>query len=142
MSGRLWLRVPLVALAYIVLYLVAGSIIYPYIRDFYASGAVLTIPPLGIIVATQFLRGLIYIGALVPLLRTMAGRWLPAGIVGGFALAVLGGIGPLLLPVDEILPLNVRRIHMLEVGVSNLLLGVIAGFLLVARTRQAQRETG
>lgn len=40
---------------------------------------------------------------------------------------------PLLLPLNDILPPEVRGVHMLEIIGSNFIFGVIAAFLLVRR---------
>lgn len=137
---RLWLRVPLLALAYVVLYLVAGSLIYPLVKHYYAANSVVTIPHFGVILGTQLVRGLVYAAALLPLLRQMEGRRLHAGFVGGLALSVFGGIGPLLLPLDDVFPPEVRAVHMLEILGSNFLLGLIAAVLLVRRGPGAAPE--
>ncbi|HET8547573.1 MAG TPA: hypothetical protein VFL57_06210 [Bryobacteraceae bacterium] len=131
LNGRLWLRVPAIALAYVVLFFVAGSLALPFVRPYYASSQVLTIPPLMLLLGAEFLRGLVYVAALAPLLRRLESRRRQAALIAGLSLSVLGGIAPLLLPVDSILPPDVRRIHMLEIFGSNFTLGVIAGFLLV-----------
>lgn len=133
LAGQLWLRVPVVALTYIVLYFVAGSLILPFVRHFYRSSNLLVMPPLGVLLGVQFLRGLVYVAALAPLMRTMAGRRRHAALVAGLSLSVFGGIAPLLLPLDDILPADVRRVHMLEIFGSNFTLGVIGAFLLVRR---------
>jgi hypothetical protein len=143
LAPRLWLRLPAVALSYVVLYLTAGSLIYPFVRYFYMNNAVITVPAPGLVIGTQVVRGLIYASALIPLLRAMEGRRAHAALVAGLALSVLGGIAPLLLPVDDILPPEVRGVHMLEILGSNFLLGVISSFLLVRRmpgTRGAATE--
>jgi hypothetical protein len=138
LANGIWLRLPLVALSYIVLYLVAGSLILPFVRHFYMSSGLVDIPPLGVILATQVVRGLVYAVSLMPLLRRMEGRRRHAALLAGLALSVLGGIAPLLLPLDDILPPEVRAVHMLEIFCSNFLLGVIAAFLLVRRAPSAR----
>lgn len=133
LARSLWLRVPLLAVLYIVLYLTAGALIFPYIREFYATSSLLTIPSFGVIIGTQFVRGLIYAAALAPFLRAMEGRRLHAAVVAGLSLAILGGLAPLLLPVDDVFPMEIRRFHMAEIFMSNFLLGVAAAYLLVRR---------
>ena len=73
------------------------------------------------------------------MLRTMSGRCAQAAIVAGLALSILGGIASLLLPVDHLLPLAVRKVHMVEIFGSNFLFGVITAFLLVPRTAARRR---
>jgi hypothetical protein len=121
-----------------VLYLTAGILILPFVRHFYMSSGLVNMPTLGVILATQVVRGLVYAVSLMPLLRRMEGRRRHAALVAGLALSVLGGIAPLLLPLDDILPPEVRAVHMLEIFCSNFLLGVIAAFLLVRRAPSAR----
>ena len=139
LARRLWLRLPAVALSYMVLYLVAGSLIYPFVRHFYMTSGVVVIPSIGVILGVQFLRGLVYAAALLPLLRRMAGRRAHAALVAGLSLSVFGGIAPLLLPVDSILPPEVRAVHMIEILGSNFVLGVIGAWLLVRRPPSRRR---
>lgn len=139
LAGRLWLRVPVVALSYVVLFLVAGSLILPFVRYFYASSGLLGMPPLGVLLGVEFLRGLVYVAAMGPLMRRMAGHRRHAALVAGLSLAVFGGVAPLLLPLDEVLPPEVRGVHMLEIVSSNFMLGVIGAFLLVRRAPSSRR---
>jgi hypothetical protein len=134
---RLWLRVLVVALSYVVLYSIAGSLLLPFVRHFYVNTSAVTIPPPGVIVATQVVRGLVYAIALLPFFRAMEGRRLHAAFLAGLALAILGGIAPQRLPVDAILPPDVRAAHMLEIFGSNFLLGVVGALLLVRRNGSA-----
>jgi hypothetical protein len=130
---HLWLRIPAVALSYVVLYLTAGALIFPFVRHFYMSTGTVTVPSMGLVVGTQVVRGLIYDVALLPFFRQMNGRRAHAAFIAGLSLSVLGGISPLLLPVDDVLPPDVRAVHMLEILGSNFTLGVIGGWLLVRR---------
>jgi hypothetical protein len=133
LARRAWLRMPAVSLSYLVLYFVAGGLIYPFVKPFYDSNPLIVIPSFGVIVGVQILRGLVYAASIAPLMRRMAGRRGHAALVAGLALAVFGGIAPLLLPVDDILPPEVRAVHMIEILCSNFVLGVIGAFLLVRR---------
>jgi len=133
LARRVWLRMAAVSLSYLVLYFVAGGLIYPFVKPFYDSNSLIVIPSFGVIVSVQILRGLVYAASIAPLMRTMAGRRGHAALVAGLALAVFGGIAPLLLPVDDILPPEVRAVHMIEILCSNFMLGVIGALLLVRR---------
>jgi hypothetical protein len=55
-------------------------------------------------------------------------------LLAGLALPILGGISSLLLPIDDILPLEIRRVHIAEIFGSNFLFGVVIASLLVRRT--------
>ncbi len=131
---------PVVSLSYLVLYFVAGGLIYPFVKPFYDSNSLIVIPSFGVIVGVQILRGLVYAASIAPLMRGMAGRRGHAALVAGLALSVFGGIAPLLLPVDDILPPEVRAVHMIEILCSNFMLGVIGAFLLVRRAPSPRRS--
>lgn len=100
------------------LYFVAGSIIFPFVRDFYATQ---TLPSVGKIVALQLLvRGPIFIGVCLLLGRLIVlPRWAGAFAVGA-VFAILSGIAPLLMP-NPFFPDLVRWVHMAEVTSSNFL---------------------
>ena len=134
LARGLWFRVPLVGLAYVVLFMVAGHLIYPYVKHYYQSGFVV-FPPFGQLLAIEFGRGLVYAAALAPLLRQMSGRRGHATLVAGIALSILV-VALLLTPAEvplraEIIPWDVRKFHFVEILWSNFVLGVIAALLLV-----------
>ena len=118
---------------YIVLFLTAGSLILPYIREFYGRNNVIVMPSFGVLLLTEFIRGLVHVVSLWPFLRTMSGRRAQAALLAGLALPILGGISSLLLPIDDILPPEIRRVHIAEIFGSNFLFGVITACLLVPR---------
>ncbi|HEY2930414.1 MAG TPA: hypothetical protein VGK99_01610 [Acidobacteriota bacterium] len=123
------LRVPMAAFCYVVLYFAAGITIFPYVRHFYAGRP---IPSGGVVILTQFVRGLVYAAVMLPFTRWMSGQRWRAGWMLGLCLSVLGGIAPL-LPPNEYLPADLRLVHAVEIGVSNFLFGVITALLLVRR---------
>jgi hypothetical protein len=134
LTGELWWKLPALGMLYIVLFLTAGSLIVPYIREFYGRNNVIVMPSFGVLLLTEFIRGLVHVVSLWPFLRTMSGRRAPAALLAGLALAILGGISSLLLPIDDILPLAIRRVHIAEIFGSNVLFGVVTACLLVPRT--------
>jgi hypothetical protein len=103
-------RVALLGALYVVLFLTAGSIIFPFVQSFYATSALLSVPSFGIVVLTEFTRGIIHATAVIPLLQTMTGRRPQAAILSGSALSILGGVAALFLPVDDVFPFEIRRI--------------------------------
>ena len=127
LTGNLWWKLPALGILYIVLFLTAGSLILPYIREFYARHDVIVMPSFGVLLLTEFIRGLVHAVSLVPFLRTMSGRRAQAALLAGLALPILGGISSLLFPIDDILPLEIRRVHIAEIFGSNSLLGVVTG---------------
>ena len=133
LTRNLWWKLPALGLLYIVLFLTAGSIIFPYISEFYARNNVIVMPSFGVLLLTEFIRGLVHVGSLWPFLLTMSGRRAQAALLSGLALSILGGISSLLLPIDDILPLEIRRVHIAEIFGSNFLFGIITACLLVPR---------
>ena len=133
LTRHVWWKLPALGILYIVLFLIAGSIALPYFREFYAENNVVMMPPLGLLLATEFTRGVVHAVSLLPFLRRMDGRRALAALLGGLALAILGGISSLLLPIDDILPLEIRRVHIAEIFGSNFLFGVVTACLLVRR---------
>lgn len=119
-------------LLYIGLYFIAGTIIFPFVRDFYAGQ---TLPSGGKIIALQLLvRGPIFIGVCLLLARLVdSTRW-RAAIVTGVAFALLSGVAPLLMP-NPYFPDSVRWVHMAEVTCSNFLFGAGVN-LLWSRTTE------
>lgn len=122
---RLW-KFLLSDFSYLALYYMAGTIVFPFVKDFYATQ---TLPPLGRLVAMQLVvRGPIFVGICLLLLRLMRlPRWSGALAVGAI-FAVLNGVTALLIP-NPYLPDSVRWAHLCEVTSSNFVFGVIVGWL-------------
>ncbi len=116
-------------LLYLFMYSMAGFIlvtVYPQILDFYEN----KIPPLETVVKTQlFLRGFLFAGVAILISRTTDLSLLHRSLMIGLVFSIIGGIAPLLTP-NELMPTYVRYGHLVEVGTSNLLVGIIMGFLL------------
>jgi hypothetical protein len=83
--------------AYLLFYLTAGFIIFPFVKDFYATQ---TVPTLGKIAALQLLiRAPMFIGICLLLVRTLGMSRTAGAITAGLVFAVLSGVAPLLIPV-------------------------------------------
>ncbi|MDH4298951.1 MAG: hypothetical protein OEV74_21960 [Cyclobacteriaceae bacterium] len=125
-------RVILGDVLYLLLYLIAGltlTRVYPEILQFYEG----KIPPFDVMIKTQlFLRGFIFIGIAVIILRTLSVGQIKKAIFIGLVFAVLGGIAPL-LPPNALMPGYVRLGHGFEVGISNFLYGFILSYLLAQK---------
>jgi hypothetical protein len=135
---RGWLLfLPVLGFAYVILFFVAGGLVYPYVRHFYANRVM---PSMGAILGVEFLRGLVYAVAMLPFARLATGhRWRGAGILG-LCLSVFGGVAPLLLPNNKYLPAEILPYHLVEVGCENFLLGVIGAWLFVAKAETPTSE--
>ncbi len=124
-AERLW-RFALANLAYPVLYFVAGMIVFPYVRDFYATQ---TIPPVGKVFALQLLvRGPIYVGVCLVMTRMLGLSRLAGAVAVGLVFSTLNGIAPLIVP-SGVFPDAVRLAHFYEVAVSNFAFGAFVAWL-------------
>jgi hypothetical protein len=123
-------------LAYLSLYFLAGTIIIPYVKDFYATQS---LPSGGTIAALQLLvRGPVFV-ALCLLLVRMIGlpRWASAVAVG-LTFTILGGEA-LLMP-NPYFPDAVRWVHFGEVASSNFIFGAIVSLLWGQRSGREPLE--
>lgn len=129
-SGLSWLwRVIVGDLIYVFLYLLAGFIlyaVYPQLMDFYGD----KVPPLSVMINTQFFRAAIFIGVAVLLSRTMELSLLHRALLIGAFFSIIGGLAPLMVPDNEFMPAYIRFGHAFEVGISNFLLGMALTYLL------------
>jgi hypothetical protein len=110
--------------AYELLYWSAGTLVYPYIADFYATR---TIPPVYVVAAVQIVRSMIFVAAVYPLLKTgLRG----APFVLALVFSIIGGVAPL-LPDNPYMPPDIRFYHAIETSVSNFIFGLVVGFLFI-----------
>jgi hypothetical protein len=134
------LRLSLIAFCYVIIYFTFGYFIAwknPAVRAYYQGndpGDFVTqiksvfrnspwLPPF------QFLRGLLWTGLALPVIRTMKGHWLEAALAIGLCFAVF--MSALLLIPNPIMPSEVRMAHLLETASSNFLYGWLVVLLLV-----------
>jgi hypothetical protein len=128
-------RVIGVIVAYQILYLIAGMLVFPFVAKFYIN---LNLPPLEQVLALQALRACVFIASVAMFL--LAGlRHAP--LVLGTAFSVIGGLAPL-LPDNPLMPAEMRGYHAIEVGISNFLFGVVLAMLLTSKgVRKPTSET-
>jgi len=119
-------RAVLCSACYVFLYFLAGMIIFPYVRDFYATQQ---IPSPGQIVSLQFfVRGPVFILVCLTLLRMFRLPHFSGALAVGLAFTVLSGVAPLIMP-NPIFPDSVRWVHFGEVTSSNLVFGFVVGWV-------------
>jgi hypothetical protein len=125
LGQRAW-RLIACDVSYLVLYFICGTIIFPYVKDFYATQ---TLPAPGTIVALQLLlRGPVFLLLCLLMLRMLGmPRWSGALALGA-VFTLLSGVAPLLMP-NPYFPDSVRLVHLMEVTTSNFAFGVIVGWL-------------
>jgi len=116
------------AVVFLVLYFIAGSLIYPWFREFYASRPV---PPLPALLTLQFFRGLIWAAIAFPCLRRIESRRQAIAVLA-VTFAVLGAVAPLLLPSED-MPVRIRLAHMVEMTGSHVLFGGFTGWVFTRR---------
>ncbi len=129
LGGWLW-RFLACDLSYLVLYLVAGMIVFPFVRDFYKTQHM---PSLGQLVVLQLLvRGPLFVSLCVLLLRMVCLPRMAGALAVGVVFALLSGAVSLIVP-NPFMPDAVRWAHFCEVTTSNCLFGAIAAWVCSVR---------
>lgn len=119
-------RFALCCACYVFLYFLAGAIIFPLVRDYYATQH---IPGPGQIIAMQFLvRGPIFVLACLTLLRMFRLPHWSGAVAVGLAFTFISGVAALIMP-NGIFPETVRWAHFCEVSSSNFVFGFIVGWI-------------
>ena len=128
--GGLFWKIPVLALLYVVVYFGAGALIAwkgAAVRSFYQQGMHIDTGQLAVL---QIFRGALW---------TAIGLWLAKGLTGGaWQRALLVGaafslfMAPALFYPNAFMPWAVRQFHMMEVGSSNFLYGLIVTLVLMA----------
>lgn len=113
-------------LTYLVLYFGAGMIIFPYVKDFYATQQ---LPSMGTIVGLQLLiRGPVFVLLCLALARMLGLPRLSGALAVGAVFTLLSGVAPLLMP-NSYFPDSVRWVHFAEVTSENFVFGAIVAWL-------------
>ncbi|MGA2346244.1 MAG: hypothetical protein ABSF93_09580 [Candidatus Sulfotelmatobacter sp.] len=113
-------------LAYLLLYFTAGSIIWPYVKDFYASQ---TLPPMPTFLVLELLvRAPAFIVLCLLLVRMLGLPRLSGALAAGAVFALLSGVAPLLMP-NPYFPDVVRWAHFCETTSSNFVFAALVAWL-------------
>jgi hypothetical protein len=124
-AGAVW-RLLVSAAVYVLLYLGAGMIIFPFVKSFYATQI---LPGLGSIIALQFfLRGPLFVALCLLLQRGLRIEGAAGHLAVGIAFTLLSGVAPMIAP-NPFFPDAIRWVHLGEITVSNFLLGVFVSWL-------------
>jgi hypothetical protein len=124
-ASKAW-RFGISDLAYVVFYFIAGMIIFPLVRDFYATQ---TLPHPAQIVGLQLLvRGPIFIGICLLMVHLLGFSRLMGAVMVGLLFTLLSGVVPLLAP-NPFFPDAVRWVHFGEVTVANFLFAFVVAWL-------------
>ncbi len=122
---KFW-RLAVCSASYVFLYFLAGMIIIPYVRDFYATQH---IPSFGQIVLLQFcFRGPVFVLVCLLLMRMFRLPGLRGALAVGLAFTLLSGVATLIIP-NPFFPDYVRWVHFCEVTSSNFVFGCVVGWV-------------
>jgi hypothetical protein len=111
---------------YLFLYFGTGMIIFPYVKDFYATQH---LPSAGTIVALQLLiRGPVFVVICLGLTRMLGMQRVTGALTVGLIFTLVSGVAPLLMP-NPFFPDAVRWVHFCEVTSENFLFGAIVAWL-------------
>ena len=138
-AGIGW-KLPLIATLYLGFYFGAGTLIAwqsEAVRAFYLNGAGIDNRAVALL---QLGRGAIWAGLAWLLARSLGGSPGAKGLLAGLAFAIFMD-APLLFP-NPIMSWAVRQVHLVEIGVSNFLFGLLAVLLLSWSGTHDQRESG
>ena len=128
--SRMGLRFAALAILYGIVYFAAGAVIYPFVQDFYQHK---TLPSGGTTLALQvFVRGPIFVAIGNVVVRLIGATPRLSALAVACTLSGLGGLTALLTP-NPLFPDSVRLVHLVEVGVSNFVFGLIVGWVLSRR---------
>lgn len=138
---RRWLGVSVI---YVVLYITAGLLILPLIKTWYEAQGTLEPNP-AFFFPFQIARGALFVACVLPLLRSMNVTRRQASLSMAVMIPLVHGVAGL-IPPNPFMPDYVRHAHMLEIGWSNFVLGLLIGFLFwnpqfpVAESAQSLEE--
>jgi hypothetical protein len=135
-ASKVALLVVVCGVAYVMYYLIFGSITYQFFTKGYYPDAPRIVARLGIwFWLIQIGRGVLMTLAALPLIRTLRMTRVQAAIAVGLILWVAGGAAPLLLPNPLMVPAQ-RFIHAIEILTQNVSLGIT--MVLLLRAKQAR----
>jgi len=121
---RRWMGV---SFAYLGLYVTAGMLILPLVRSWYEAQGTLGLNP-ALFFPLQVVRGALFVAFVLPLLRSMSVTRRQASLATAVMIPLVHGVA-VLIPPNPFMPDFVRHAHMIEIGWSNFVLGLLIGFL-------------
>jgi len=124
-AERAW-KFALSDFSYIILYYGAGMIIFPFVKDFYATQQ---LPSPGTIIALQLLiRGPVFVLLCLVMTRMLGLPRMSGALAVGAIFTLISGVAPLLVP-NPVFPDSVRWVHFCEVTSENFVFGAIVAWL-------------
>ncbi len=135
-AGWGW-RLAVAWLAFPVIYTVFGMGVAPFVVPYYEAGiGHLTLPPIEVIIRTQFVRSVIILAASLPaivLWKKSRGQFI---VAMGLAQAMAGGIFP--LASAEFMPAVVRVAHAIELTADSFAYAAVLGMLFLPARKRPQ----
>ena len=141
-------KLVVIAIVYVILYFTFGYFVawrHPGVAEYYGGvdpgsfvaqmKTVLRNTPW--LVPFQILRAMCWVALALPVIRMLKGKWPETALSIGLLFAVVMN-APLLLP-NPYMPESVRMAHLVETASSNLIFGVIIGWLLTRHDSEEQR---
>jgi hypothetical protein len=124
--GELVWKFVLCDFLYVFLYFAVGAIIFPYVKDFYATQR---LPSAGAIAALQFfVRAPMFILLALAMTRMLGLPRLSGALAVGLVFTLLTGVAPLLAP-NPVFPDSVRWAHFCEVTSEMFIFGAVVAWL-------------
>lgn len=133
---RRWIGV---SFLYVVLYITAGLLILPIIKTWYEAQGTLEPNP-ALFFPFQIARGALFVACVLPLLRSMQVNRRQASLALAVMIPLIHGVAGL-IPPNPYMPAYVRHAHLIEIGWSNFVLGLLIGFLFWNPPVKAQEST-
>jgi len=136
--GWTW-RVLVVGLAYFLFYFIFGATnALLYTKSFYENNPQygLTLPPAGIILAAQLLKGPLFALGLLFLSRSVSAPRRQIALWLGLVLFIIGGVAPYVEVTFRTMPLAFNLATLTEILFQNGLTGVVAASLFIVKSRQ------
>lgn len=125
--GAAWLAFPLI-------YLVFGMCVAPFVVPHYQAGvAGLRLPPLDVIMRTQLVRSLLFLGSSLPVIRLWSGS--RRRLILALGLAHTGMVGLYGLSQATFLPTVLRVLHSLEITADSFVYALVLAWLFLPRER-------
>ena len=129
-------RLVLAWLAFPVIYLLFGAMVAPIVLPAYEQQAAgLVLPPMQVILPTQLLRRLLYLGSALPILLGWVGGWKRLALRLGWAFWVLTGLYGMLTGLW--MPVSLRLAHSLEIGADSFVYAFVLAWTLRAPSKRA-----
>jgi hypothetical protein len=124
--GELLWKFVLCDLLYVFLYFAVGAMIFPYVKDFYATQR---LPSNGAIAALQFfVRGPLFILLALAITRMLGLPRRSGALAVGLVFTLLTGVAILLVP-NPVFPDTVRWAHFCEVSSEQFVFGAVVAWL-------------